>query len=1103
MTSVKKFLRIELPVFAVLGLVMAAAFPASAQKSFEEIPVERKEMRLPLEPDSPPFVADWLVCGPFPSIPVKGEVARGRRGGFDFDFLSEVGGEAGAGPVAGQKVRRPDGSTVVWEKRAAQDGILDFVPMFPDQDLDNSVVYAYAVLNRNAAGPVVLSLGTDDGVKVYLNGGLVHDNQTGRALTKDQDQVRVDLRKGPNSLMVKVENFMGGWALALRALTEKQALAFLPEDVSLSIDESSWPNSGGLKVRVLGVERPGMARPMRVAVVAPGGKVMASSSPALDELARFDVGAWPDGPYEVGLWREDSAGLQTYQYLEWYKGVWANQACDILDEADKAPADSDSPRHMRVRVLARLIEARLDADPREKDMTTRPLRSLDGKVLREVHSALMEHGELKLGTDRDARAHGFVRLAWRDPVDDSVQFARAYLPADYDSGKAWPLIVNLHGYNGPNPEYIDWWSVFERHEKMSTRHGVIVVEPMGRYNTGYEGFGEDDVLRAVALAKEKFNVDSDRIYLTGQSMGGGGTWLVGTHNPHVFAAIAPVYGGWDYRVWLKPEEAQAKLKDWERYQLECYSSFAQAESLLTTPVFVLHGDADSTVPADFSRYAVRMLQRWGYDLRYREFPGRGHEQLGAEDQMVDWFLKYRLERDPRQVRLRTGFLRFAKSHWLEVLARGKPFAMIEAKGEILDRSTVRITSENALEIRVSPGRKLVDRDKPLRVIWNGVDTGAHRMANGTVTLAVEGFKPGKLRKTAAVEGPIWLVRNTPYALVVGTSSKDPLMRRLCARFAERQRDEWREWQHADPRILLDTEIRDGDLRRYSLVLIGGPEDNLVTKRFAQDLPLKLDKDGITVGADAFAARDAAVSLAYPNPLNPERYVLVVAANSPSGMYFAGRPDAGFDFCVYDALMPTEEEYFDAVPEVAKGNFDHDWAYRREFVMRRDENGRKISVRMHAPRHAGTDVKTGDLALADVLEDSASGGFADLKRNQNARFGPLRLGRRAYKSGISLEMKAGENKAAYELAGGWKRLRGKVGVEAYKASGEKGGAQAVFVVLGDGKELFRSPAMGPRSKPVSIDADLSGVKTLELAVESQFEAAALPFSLNWAEIRLVR
>jgi predicted peptidase len=82
--------------------------------------------------------------------------------------------------------------------------------------------------------------------------------------------------------------------------------------------------------------------------------------------------------------------------------------------------------------------------------------------------------------------------------------------------------------------------------------------------------------------------------LKGEFYGGGGTWNVGTRHPELFAAIAPVYGGWDYHTEMK-EEQIAKLSDRDRFNNERSSSFVQADALLTTPIFVLHGDIDKSV----------------------------------------------------------------------------------------------------------------------------------------------------------------------------------------------------------------------------------------------------------------------------------------------------------------------------------------------------------------------------------------------------------------------------------------------------------------------------------------------------------------------------
>ncbi len=88
-----------------------------------------------------------------------------------------------------------------------------------------------------------------------------------------------------------------------------------------------------------------------------------------------------------------------------------------------------------------------------------------------IHSPLMEYDELMLersGQTGRIRPYGFVRLAYRDEVDGSPQFCRAYLPAGYDPAKKWPLVVQIHGYNGANPVYVRWWSADQRHADVDT-----------------------------------------------------------------------------------------------------------------------------------------------------------------------------------------------------------------------------------------------------------------------------------------------------------------------------------------------------------------------------------------------------------------------------------------------------------------------------------------------------------------------------------------------------------------------------------------------------------------------------------------------------------
>lgn len=118
---------------------------------------------------------------------------------------------------------------------------------------------------------------------------------------------------------------------------------------------------------------------------------------------------------------------------------------------------------------------------------------------------------------------------------------------------------------------------------------------------------------------DTYGVDPDRVYLTGLSMGGYGTWYLAAAQPHRFAAIAPICGGGD------PDEA-CKLK--------------------TLPVWAFHGARDSVVPESESKEMVEALKACGGNVKYTVYPEAGHDswtQTYNNPALYDWFLQHRRE----------------------------------------------------------------------------------------------------------------------------------------------------------------------------------------------------------------------------------------------------------------------------------------------------------------------------------------------------------------------------------------------------------------------------------------------------------------------------
>jgi len=158
--------------------------------------------------DSGGYVSTWLVLCP---IPLKGG-----QGGADALAQEHVKGEGKLKPKAGDKIEA-GGTSLVWKECHAKDQVLNFNDVL-GQQTENSVGYAVAYIVVGAdCDDVTLKLGSDDQVKVYLNGKLIHSNDEARPFELDEDSVPgLALKKGLNSLVVKVVNEEEDWELSAR-----------------------------------------------------------------------------------------------------------------------------------------------------------------------------------------------------------------------------------------------------------------------------------------------------------------------------------------------------------------------------------------------------------------------------------------------------------------------------------------------------------------------------------------------------------------------------------------------------------------------------------------------------------------------------------------------------------------------------------------------------------------------------------------------------------------------------------------------------------------------------------------------------------------------
>jgi poly(3-hydroxybutyrate) depolymerase len=824
--------------------------------------------------------------------------------------------------LPGEAALAPEPATAGWSLHTAW---TDELELSAPGDGAPRFLYAATRLTRDADGPAELAIASRVPLRIWVNGEAV-GAATLDAFGRADVRLPVRLRRGDNRILLRADRPAGPARLSVRVAAPGQPLpAVLTPSLARRPD-------GRILLRTDVAERPGT---VRVAVIAPGGRQIVEQEARRGGETMLDAREWADGPYDIRVSARDPYGVPETAWLAWQQGDPGPAARGLLARAAAATGEDAVSGHWRM--LRDLLVDRAGAD-----------LSRLGDHPATVHAVLTEAAELAAGDPAMVRASGMVRLAWIDPVDGSTQFCRAHLPPDYDGRRAFPAIVYLHGFNPPNPPYVQFWRVDARHDEIADRYDLIWIEAHGRANTQYSGIGERDVLRCLEEAKRRLRIDEERVYLNGESMGGSGTWLIGARHPQLFAAIAPIFGGWDNRL-LPGAGFDNPVPDrpMERWIAETQSSFAPAEQLIATPIFVQHGDADAAVSVEHSRHIVRLLQRWGYDIRYREYPGWAHEDLQYRDEVVTWLLRHRRPPAPRHVRIRSIDLAGASAWWLRVDDALEPLAMIEADAEMVAPGLLRLDTRNVAALTLTPPPALVG-SAPLRVIWNGRAAYAEAAADGHYEIFDPQLPDRPLRKRAGLSGGLSSAFTTPFVIVVGTDSPDPEMRRRIREGAERLAAQWRAWQQVAPRMVDDTALIPDMERSLTLILLGGPDANSVSRRLMRRLPLGVARNGVTIDGRRFAADHALVEFLYPNPSAADRYVMIVAATSAAGFGLWNpasywHPALGFGTNSYDWIIRygvpplVAPEMLTERGWLASGVFNQGW--RRDDRWTFDSDGR--------------------------------------------------------------------------------------------------------------------------------------------------------------------
>ncbi|MFN8343567.1 MAG: alpha/beta hydrolase-fold protein [Spirosomataceae bacterium] len=455
-----------------------------------------------------------------------------------------------------------------------------------------------------------------------------------------------------------------------------------------------------------------------------------------------------------------------------------------------------------------------------------------------------------------------------------------------------------------------------------------LVAPTNRRPRGFnwEDWGRMDALEVLEIAQKKFQPHPQKIYLTGHSMGGHGSWYLGATYPGKWAGVAPCagyptlmgYGSADGKI---PENSTDKVEQMLLRASNPSNVMALAPNYKASGIYILHGDADRTVSVEYARTMRNTLGAFHNDFSYYEYPNGSH---WYGDHSVDWpalfdFFKWHRSKKTED----TDVLDFTtanpelSSHylWAGVEQQELPlnYSRIQAKRSLSEKSMT-ITTDNVRTLTLLPGafakgqsfKLTVDGTEVCRECKTG-EAPLYFTKNGKWETTE---KPAVTQKGSLRNGTFKAAFNHRMVFVYGT-------------VGTKEENEWaynkarydaETWYYRGNGAVDVIPDRDFSLTAYAdrgVVLFGNAATNSAWPMLLSKSPIQIQRGSIQVGEEQLAGDNLGAYFTYPRPDSPFASVAVVSGSGLAGMlatesnqYFTG--GSGFpDYFIFGTDMLKE------------------------------------------------------------------------------------------------------------------------------------------------------------------------------------------------------
>nr|WP_182870500.1 prolyl oligopeptidase family serine peptidase [Rhodopirellula sp. JC639] len=558
-------------------------------------------------------------------------------------------------------------------------------------------------------------------------------------------------------------------------------------------------------------------------------------------------------------------------------------------------------------VFPRAVELALEFDQFYKPQDFDAAVTLLDEAQRRIKVAAVTPSWSRVVGIGDGEHRQLIIGGYQSKIDQSYQPYALVVPAGFTHGDSRPrrLDIWFHG-RGETLSEVGFLAKGRTSAGQYTPNDTFVLHPYGRYSNAFKFAGEVDVLESLEHVGSNLPVDDHRISVRGFSMGGAACWQFATHYADRFFAANPGAGFSETPEFLKSFQGEdlTSTPEYQRTLWRLYDCPHWARNLIHCPTVAYSGEIDrqkqaaDVMEASLAQHDIDLVHVIGPQTAHKI-----HEKSKLEIERRMDALAAAVRPDvPLTIDLTTQTLRYNHMHWVSVHGLGQHWetARVQARLDAdVAPSRIEIETSNVTHLRLefAPGQwPAAIPERPLIVI-DGVELQGTPIRSDRSWMADFVRRDGRWeltsiddsgrRKRPGMQGPIDDAFMDSFLFVLPSgSSGDDQFDAWGASEAEHAQLHWRKHFRGDIQRVSDRELTKQQIESHHLILFGDPQSNSVIARLADSLPVQWNTDSIQLGSSNFPRRGHAVAMVYPNPLNPDRYIVT---------------NSGFTFREYDYL----------------------------------------------------------------------------------------------------------------------------------------------------------------------------------------------------------